>query len=596
MAFSFFSRRKAKASAPAVKATFDIAQRGDDRRHWANADSFSLDGALTDSVRETIRKRARYERLNNSYLAGIAETMGSDLIGTGPRLQLSAASDELNREIEAAFYYWACEISLPAKLRTMRQAKLIDGEAFGLLFTNPKLSGVQLDLRLIEADQVATPLATVKDKNETPEGSLVDGLEFDQYGNVVAFQVLKNHPGSNYRNATLEFLRVPSENMFHWFNTIRPAQNRGLSEVAPCLRLFADLRRYTGAVIAAAETAADFAAFIHSNSPAAEVDEVEAFSAMEIEKRTLVTLPEGWNVSQLRAEQPTAQFGDFRRNIIGEIGRCLQIPYAVAALDSSSHNYASARMDAQLYQVNIRVQREELEEIILNRLVKAWGREAMLAGVIPQRMPGVDDWRWSWVWDGKDHVDPVKESNATQTKLATHTTTLAAEYARQGKNWETELEQRAAEIKRMKELGLFVDMTPEVNYGGDLDEDDEQPQSEDVEAEAETVQAAEGYKPPKAAQAAARRGLELRKKHGRGGTAVGVARARDISNGKELPIETIARMVSYFARHKKNRQAEGYKRGEPGYPSNHKIAELLWGGLPGERWANGIWKRHKAKQ
>ena len=482
MAFSFFSRRKTKAAAPAVKATFDIAQRGDDRRHWANADSFSLDGALTDSVRETIRKRARYERLNNSYLAGIAETMGSDLIGTGPRLQLSAASDELNREIESAFHRWSCDISLAAKLRTMRQAKLIDGETFALMFTNPVREGVQLDLRLIEADQVATPLATVKDRNETPEGSLVDGLEFDQYGNVTAYQVLKNHPGSNYRNATLEFLRVPSENMFHWFNSIRPAQNRGLSEVAPCLRLFADLRRYTGAVIAAAETAADFAAFIHSNSPAAEVDEVEAFSAMEIEKRTLVTLPEGWNVSQLRAEQPTAQFGDFRRNIIGEIGRCLQIPYAIAALDSSSHNYASARMDSQLYQVNIRVQREELEETILDRLVESWGREAMLAGVIPQRMPGVDDWRWSWVWDGKDHVDPVKEANATQTKLATHTTTLAAEYARQGKNWETELEQRSAEIKRMEELGLFVDMSPEVNYGGDLDEDQEQPQAEDEEA------------------------------------------------------------------------------------------------------------------
>lgn len=586
--FNFAKRGRKTAATPQVAARLDIAQKSDDHRHWANADSLSLDGALSSTVRATIRNRARYERLNNSYLSGIAETMASDLIGTGPRLQLHLDSDQQSREIERLFYDWACEISLPEKLRTMRQAKLIDGESFALMFTNSGLSGVQLDLRLIEAEQVATPLQYVgQEKSETPEGSLIDGIEFDSLGNIIAYKVLRYHPGSNFRVADLDFARVPAEQVFHWFNRIRPAQNRGLSEVAPCLRLFGDLRRYTSAVIAAAETAADFAAFIHSNSPAAEVDEVEAFASMEIEKRSLVTLPEGWDISQLRAEQPTATFGDFRRNIISEIGRCLQVPYAVAALDSSSHNYASARMDAQLYTSNIRVQRDEVERVILDRIFRAWVDEAVLVGKVPEALPAVEDWHWSWKWDGKDHVDPVKEANAAETRLQTHTTTLAAEYAKQGKDWQTELEQRAVEVARMKELGLFVDFTPEVNYGGTIEDDDAE------ESQPEEVEAAEGYTPPKAAQKEAAQGLEMRRKHKRGGTAVGVARARDISNGKSLPIETIARMVSFFARHKKNRQAEGWNRGEKGYPSNGLIAHKLWGGSAGERWANAIWKRYK---
>ena len=61
-----------------------------------------------------------------------------------------------------------------------------------------------------------------------------------------------------------------------------------------------------------------------------------------------------------------------------------------------------------------------------------------------------------WFFDGTEHVDPAKEANAQATRLTSHTTTLAAEYARQGKDWETELRQRAKETKLMNQLGLTV--------------------------------------------------------------------------------------------------------------------------------------------
>jgi capsid protein len=51
-------------------------------------------------------------------------------------------------------------------------------------------------------------------------------------------------------------------------------------------------------------------------------------------------------------------------------------------------------------------------------------------------------------------VDPAKEANAQATRLTSHTTTLAYEYARQGKDWEAELRQRAKEHQLMLELGL----------------------------------------------------------------------------------------------------------------------------------------------
>lgn len=61
----------------------------------------------------------------------------------------------------------------------------------------------------------------------------------------------------------------------------------------------------------------------------------------------------------------------------------------------------------------------------------------------------------------------------------------------------------------------------------------------------------------------AKRGLELRKKHGKGGTSVGVARARDISNRKDMSPETVSRMVSYFARHDGNQSGRCWEGYEP---------------------------------
>ena len=86
----------------------------------------------------------------------------------------------------------------------------------------------------------------------------------------------------------------------------------------------------------------------------------------------------------------------------------------------------------------------------------------------------------------------------------------------------------------------------------------------------------------------AQRGLDWRREFGRGGTEVGIARARDISNGENLSIETVRRMASYFARHEVDKEAEGFRPGEDGYPSNGRIAWALWGGDAGQSWANRV--------
>ena len=103
----------------------------------------------------------------------------------------------------------------------------------------------------------------------------------------------------------------------------------------------------------------------------------------------------------------------------------------------------------------------------------------------------------------------------------------------------------------------------------------------------EYTRALDSYPPTEGMVAEAQRGLDWRREYGRGGTAIGIARARDIVNQRDLPIDTWRRIKAYFDRHEIDKQGEGYSPDEPGYPSNGRIAWALWGGDAG-------WSRAKA--
>ena len=443
--------RKARSFTRVIRAKYDAAAtNADNVRHWANADGLSADAAASPDVRQTLRNRSRYEVANNSYARGIVLTLANDCVGTGPRLQLLTEDAEANDLIETAFAAWAAEIRLPAKLRLMRMAKAVDGEVFGMLTANPKLrSPIKLDLQLIEADRVANPDARILIDDA------VDGIQIDRYGNPVRYLVLRRHPGqAGFAPALDGYDRVPAEAMIHWFRADRPGQHRGVPEITPALPLFAQLRRYTLAVLGAAETAADFAAVLFTDAPAnGEAAAVEPMDIVELEKRMATVLPDGWKLGQIKAEQPGTTYSEFKRELLNEIARCLNMPFNIAAGNSSGYNYASGRLDHQTYYKSIRVEQADCNSVVLDPLLNAWLTEARLLADF-SFLAGVESLEHQWFWDGTEHVDPAKEASAQAQRLANHTTTLAYEYARQGKDWETELRQRAKEKQLMKELGL----------------------------------------------------------------------------------------------------------------------------------------------
>ena len=449
--------RHHRATTPAiVRARYDAAQTTtDNARHWAMADAMSADGAASADVRKKLRERARYEVANNSYAKGIMLTIANDAIGTGPRLQLLTNDPEINRRVETAFADWAKAIDLAEKLRAMRMAKATDGETFAILTANPVIdSPVQLDVQLVEADRVASPVMSI-----LPTSNDIDGILLDPHGNPHTYTVLRHHPGAtgSLSQWKTQYDLVSADAVVHWFRVDRPGQHRGIPELTPALPLFAQLRRYTLAVIAAAETAADFAAVLFTDAPAnGEAQALEPMDVVELEKRMATVLPDGWKLGQVDAKQPSTGYREFKHEILNEIARCLNLPFNVAAGNSAGYNYASGRLDHQTYFKSIRVEQAHLAEAVLDHIFAAWVHEAMLITEFAflRTMSRRPDFRGQWFFDGTEHVDPAKEANAQATRLSSNTTTLAAEYARQGKDWETELRQRAKERALMQELGL----------------------------------------------------------------------------------------------------------------------------------------------
>ena len=122
---------------------------------------------------------------------------------------------------------------------------------------------------------------------------------------------------------------------------------------------------------------------------------------------------------------------------------------------------------------------------------------------------------------------------------------------------------------------------------------------EEEEEEEETDRGdSESFSPPSSVRTAARRGLELRKKHGKGGLTTqeagkegigsGVARAGDLAGGGGISFATIKRMAAFFSRHEKNKSGG---EDDAGY-----IAWQLWGGDAGRSWASRIIKMVESRQ
>ena len=467
-------------SARRIMASFNAASVSPDMmKAFAGSDYLSADAAMRRSTRLLIASRARNEFANNSFAYGIVTTLANDTIGRGPQLQLmhpdddaaySPRQEEKLQRREARFRAWARAVGLNSVLRCARIAKALDGETFIVLSENSASRREnKLQPQIFEAEIVRS--ASWKDQpdqyHKDGEPLEVDGIRYDAYGNPVSYRFLSVHPGS--AGAFLDTAReIPAKDVVHYANIFRAGQHRGISEMLAALNIFNDLRRYSTAVVLAAEIAARISFIISNDLPAEAYEESivrgengELTTALDLQGGPAsfeegafnsLVLPAGYHASQMQPQQPTNSYTAFRDAKVAEAARVFSMPYNVAAGNSSSYNYASGRLDHQVYHKAISIERSRLEDDVILPIYDAWAERDMYLHF--QDYKGTADAIPYLMWDGFEHVDPVKEANAQAIRLANGVTTLSDECAREGRDYQTIIRQRKREIDAFKANGL----------------------------------------------------------------------------------------------------------------------------------------------
>lgn len=432
-----------------VQASFDIAQTtAENRKHWAHADGLSARAALSPAVRRVVRLRSRYESENNSWYRGILRTAVNHIVGTGPRLQVLSGNRDVDLRIEAAWRRWTKASGLMRALRTMVDAYWRDGEVFVMRSERPRLSPIPLDLRIYEADQIASPW-NVSHNSEFVD----DGIRFDASLNEFEIHVLDHHPGQGMGNMTHSGRWYSAQDVLHLFRRERPGQTRGLPRATSALQTLPIMRRQELATLFSAETAANFALYLKTNSPALDPAASPAdFAEIEIARNMLTTLPEGWEVDQIEPKQPGPQYEMFQRQALTSFSRCTNMPYALAAGTGRDSNFSSFKGDMRnVWEPEVRVEQDEIECTIVEPIFQWFLESAVYVSGLLDGAPAISDLKHVFHWPPLPELDPIDSANAAATRLATGQSSPTNEHARRGQDWDTEAS-RAAE-----DFGVSVD-------------------------------------------------------------------------------------------------------------------------------------------
>ncbi len=379
--------------------------------HWGRADALDADAANSLAVRKRARERSRLEQANNGYAIGMNRTNANYTVGRGPTLRMETGNSNFNAMVEARWLSWCNAVGFARKLRTACKAKTGDGEAFLQVASNPNVAHeVKLDVAELECDQVSSPFL--------PYGEVgrIDGVRFDRFGNAIEYEVMEQHPGGLWAGASNRSRMVPARFMCHWYAADRPRQHRGMPECVSTLPLFGQGRRYREAVIAAAETAADFAAMLEMDAGNDGPDEVRPFSSIPIERRMLVATPAGAKLSQMKAEQPATTYEMFNRSIVAEEARPMSMSYSIAACDSSGNSFSGTQNDHLIYYQEVDTERADCELQVLDKVFTLWFHEAV--NRYGWAVPDSPAPRHEWDWPPMPQVDAAKAAQADKEELA----------------------------------------------------------------------------------------------------------------------------------------------------------------------------------
>ena len=406
-----------------------------------------------------IRARSRNLVQNSGYAKKYLTLASTNIVGkNGIDLQCMFKDPDgtydtrANDEVEKAFDRWGMQCDVTGTLSWVDfQARAVetaaqDGEVIIRMVKNYD-NDFGFALQMIEADQLDINL-------NDEDRRIVMGVELDGFGRPIAYHFTKGHPSStSYSN---EHIRVPAEEIIHWFKPLRVGQVRGVPWMHAGMSALNMLDRYQEAELTAARVAAGKMGFYKTPTGNEYIGEKEDNDViMEVEPGTFEELPAGWEFQSFDPTHPTTAYEAFQKNVLRSVASAWNVSYESLASDRENVNYSSIRQGALEERDNWRQLQASMSRTIHSRIYAEWLPMAIMKGQINLPMSKIDKFMdVSWVGRGFNWVDPLKDATANimlaNEGLKSHSEIVSE----QGKNIEDVYAQLAKEKELRDKLGL----------------------------------------------------------------------------------------------------------------------------------------------
>jgi lambda family phage portal protein len=457
--------------------SYDAASAGRRLAGWNG----SILGPNTISLAtwEQLIRRSRDAVRNTALASSAIDHFQSNMIGTGIVPHFTHPDPTIRAAIQKEWDRWVKKADWNGQRSFFGLQSLACREIFEAGEVFCRFHVVDDDesyfkVQLIESEQVPVFLTM---QSGVDEGTVIkEGLIFDKHTDKrLGYRIYKGQPYDtvvNWLDST-QFINITTDEMIQVVNLLRAGQLRGVPIMAPVMALLYDLEGYSDAERLRKRLAAMFAFFIEQ--PTAEGDVVTAFADQatgrpvedgKIEPGTMNILLPGEKITSPEVPE-SGGYAEFMYCELHKFAQACKITYEQLTGDMKGVTFSSARVamlefrrSAEQFQLHVII--DQLCEPIMKR----WMKEAVLSGALELPDDYVSDPEQyevcTWVPDGFEWVDPVKEAQSAQMAVRSGFISRSMIIRQRGFDPATIDAEIATERQREKELGIVTDTNANV--------------------------------------------------------------------------------------------------------------------------------------
>lgn len=361
-------------------------------------------------------------------------------------------------------------------------------------------------IQFIDLDRLTT------DPMSANDGDVREGIRYNRRGAPTAYQIRTEHPSdygpmfgrTNFRFP--EWKEVPvrkpwgRRQVIHLFETIRPDQSRGITEMAAALKEMKVTHMWRDLNVQNAVTQAMYAAAITSDLPSEQVFSALGGGALTADKtqEMVTSYAEGYlsSVAQYAGTNRGLQIDgvkiphlypgtklelmspgkggplgqEFEASLLRYIAASMGVSYEQLSRDYTKTNYASARAAMAETWKFMQARKKLVADKFATVCFRLWLEEAInkneisalpanrakilyTGGRLNLKFDALS--KCDWIGASRGQIDEYKETQAAVLRITNGLSTAEDELARLGKDWRKVYRQLSREMKMRETMGLM---------------------------------------------------------------------------------------------------------------------------------------------